>query len=127
MFEIVEQLASPIKLPAQKGTIFVPGHIIKLIRTPDDVFCTLSDCKNAFGIVTGPIDDLGFVPVLTSGSAIILTDSFEETLGYIPGALIYSNNFGLITTRKIEKHAILLAYVIAANTNGREHIEIHWI
>lgn len=127
MFEIVEQLAGPIKLPAQKGEKFVPGHIIKLIRTPDEVFCTLGSCTNVFGIVTGPIDDLGFVPVLTSGAAIILTDNFEETLKYIPGALIYSNNSGLITTRKIEEHALLLAYVIAGNTRGREHIEIHWI
>ena len=127
MFEIVEQLASPIKLPAEKGASFRSGHIVKLIRTPNDVFCTLGDCANAFGIVTGPVDDLGFVPVLSAGAAIILMDLFEETLEYFPGALIYSNNEGLITTRKIEENSILLAYVIAANTRGRDHIEINWI
>ena len=127
MFEIVEQLASPIKLPAKKGAYFEPGHIVKLVRTPEEVFCSLADCKCAFGIVTGPIDEIGFVPVLSTGAAIILTDFFEETLGYFPGALIYSNNDGVITTRKIEENSVLLAYVIAGNTNGREHIEINWI
>ena len=125
--EIVEQLASPIKLPIAKGVDLKPGHIVKLVRTPDDVFCTFGDNASAFGIVTGPIDDLGFAPVLSAGAAIILVGLFEETLGYFPGALIYSNNEGLITTREIEENSILLAYVIAGNTNGRDHIEINWI
>lgn len=126
MIEVIEYADGPIKFPANKDISIRPGNIVSLTRTSNNLFCTLSGPTNAFGIVTGPIDDLGFIPVL-SGPAIVITDLFEETLEYNPGALIYSNQDGLITTRKIDDNSLLLAYVIAGNTSSRNYIEIHWI
>ena len=57
MIEIIEQIGSPIRLPAYR--IFSPGHIVKLVRTPTSVYCSLSNSTAPFGIVTGPPDEFG--------------------------------------------------------------------
>ena len=86
MIEIIEQVGDPIRLPAYRD--FLPGHIVKLVRTPTSVYCSLSDSINAFGIVIGPPDEFGLIPILCGSASIIKTDKFEVDGEYLVGSFI---------------------------------------
>lgn len=124
MVEIVEQLLEPIRLPA--GFEVFPGDIISLSYDDDSVSCVLSNSRNPFGMVVGPPDEWGRVPVLC-GLAIVKVDIYDISEKYDAGDLLYSNEAGRLTNKKCEDNSLLLGHVLTPPSDGDSSMEINWI
>lgn len=125
MIEIIEQIGSPVRLPAYRE--FLPGHIVKLVRTPTSVYCGLSNSTNPFGIVTGPIEEFELIPILCGTASIINTDNFDSNGEYKEGEFVYSNNSGVITSLKLHGNSVPIAYVERELEEGCSILQIRWI
>lgn len=124
MIEIIAQIGNPIYLPAYKD--FLPGQIIKLTRTPTQVYCSLSDSINPFGIVINNPNEFGLIPILYTSASLIKTDNFEINLKYKMGNLIYCNEYGVLTLKKYKENAVPIAYV-ENDLKPNKLLEIRWI
>jgi len=124
MVEIVEQLLGTIKLSAGIGVF--TGDIISLSYDSDEVSCILSNSRNPFGMVVGPPDEWGRVPVLCS-MAIVKINNYDISVKYGVGDLLYSNEFGKLTNKKQEEGSLLLGQVLALPFDGEPAMEINWI
>jgi len=125
MFEIIEQLGRTIRLPISEDIEVSPGHIISLLYG-DGVCCILSNSRNPFGMVAGPIDNHGLVPVLYD-TAILKTSNFDKDEDYNPGDFLYSSDNGTLTSRKCKDDSLLLGQVLDCPSDDKEYIEINWI
>ena len=125
MLEIVAQIGNPMMIRAYRE--FMPGQIVKLIRTPNDVYCSLSNSSQPFGVVIGLPNQFGMIPVLYSSASLIRTDNFESEFEYNMGALVYSSETGVLTTKKYMPNSIPIAYVETELIAGDKVLEIRWI
>lgn len=123
MIEIIEQIGQSMKLPAYRE--FEPGQIIKLVRTPTSVYCSLSNSTNPFGMVLDTSDGY-LVSILYNSASIIRTDCFDYSCNYTVGELIYSNDSGSITASKLHINSIPIAYVEKPPEDSNL-LEIRWI
>jgi len=125
MVEIVEQLMEPIRLSVGRNEI-VPGDIISLSYKDAEVSCQLSDSRNPFGMVVGPPDEWGRVPILC-GMAIVKVNNYDISETYDVGDLLYSNESGRLTNKKCEDNSLLLGHVLSPPSEGNASMEINWI
>lgn len=125
MLEIVAQIGNPMMLRAYRD--LVPGQIVKLVRTHNDVYCSLSNSRKPFGMVIGFPNQFGMIPVLYSSASIIRTDNFEPGLEYNMGSLVYSSETGVLTTEKYHPNSMPIAYVETELSTGDKVLEIRWI
>ena len=125
MVEIVEQLLVPIRLSVGEDEI-VPGDIISLSYDNRDVSCILSTSRNPFGMVVGPPDKWGRVPVLCS-MAIVKVSNYDTSETYDAGDLLYSNEVGRLTKKKSQDHSLLLGHVLLPPSADDSIMEINWI
>lgn len=125
MFEIVEQVFEPIRLPIADGAKFKPGDIIGLCYDKG-VHCKTSNSLNPYGMVAG-LDETHNLVFIVSETAIIKTDNFDKNATYTIGDFLYSNNNGTLTTNKEEETSLLLGNVVDAISGVGGYIEINWI
>ena len=125
MVEIVEQLLEPIRLSVGRNEI-VPGDIVSLSYDDDSVSCILSNSRNPFGMVVGPPDEWGRVPVLC-GMAIVKVNNYDISETYDVGDFLYSNESGQLTNKKCEDNSLLLGRVLLPPSEGDVSMEINWI
>jgi hypothetical protein len=110
-------------MKAGKWTDLVSGNIVQLDTEDNNVVCVLSGDRKPFGMVVNTDLKYGFISVLT-GTAIIQLDVFEPDEKYKSGDLLYSNGFGILTSRKPNPNSILLGSVIDGPSEDRKYIEI---
>tara|TARA_Y100000310_G_C20556410_1_gene750760 strand:+ start:357 stop:731 length:375 start_codon:yes stop_codon:yes gene_type:complete len=124
MVEIVEQLLEPIRLSA--GDDIVLGDIISLSYDDAGVSCALSNSRNPFGMVVGPSNRWGMVPVLC-GMAIVKVSNYDISETYDAGDLLYSNETGQLTNKKCQDNSLLLGHVLEPPSDENPSMEINWI
>ena len=124
MVEIIEQLSESIRLFAALD--IVAGDIIALAYDEDNIYCTLSNSLNPFGMVVGPRDKWGMVPILYD-MAILKVDSYDISDTYEVGDLLYSNEFGKLTNQKCHENSLLLGHVVEPPASKSRPMEINWI
>jgi len=109
MIEIVDLYGGLMSLPPYGGEL-ESGYIVNIITIGSDLYFTLSTYRNPFGVVISTSDETGLVYVACS-LFIFKTDIFEEDQCYKKGDLLYSNNYGIFTTRKVRDDAIPIGIV----------------
>lgn len=124
MVEIIEQLTEPIRLFA--GNDIITGDIVALSYDSDNVYCTLSNSRNPFGMVVGPRDRWGMVPILCN-MAILKVDNYVTSERYEVGDFLYSNDEGQLTNKKCQENSILLGHVLEPPSAENPAMEINWI
>jgi hypothetical protein len=125
MLEIIAQVGNPMMIRAYRD--FVPGQIVKLVRTNHEAYCSLSNSVQPFGVVIGLQDQFGQIPVLYNSASLLRTDNFEEGLEYAMGSLVYSSEMGVFTSVKCRANSIPIAYVENELVEGDKALEIRWI
>jgi len=109
VIEIIEQVGKPLMIKAYHN--FALGLLVKLIRTPNDIYASLSLGKKPFGVVAGPPNQFKMIPVLYNSSTLLKLYYFENELSYSLGDLLYSNPWGRITSKKTYPNSIPIAFV----------------
>ena len=115
MFKLIDSLSDPIRLPTNDDSIIL-GNLVS-IKIDNDVIFILSDYKNAFGVVTEKGIIPGYIGALCS-STLFQTDLIESDIKYNVGDLLYSNNYGILTTRKVMEDAIMVGHIIQVFEEG---------
>lgn len=123
MIQIIDQVGQPIRLKAYRR--FIPGQIVRLVRTRQEVYCTLSDSLHPFGMVLDEADSLGHIPIIYNSASLIQTEHFEPG-DYWMGALVYCSDWGCLTLDKPQPTAVPIAYVEKDWESGNP-LEIRWI
>jgi hypothetical protein len=100
---------------------------VKLVRTPNDVYCSLSNSIQPFGIVIDLPNQFGMIPILYNSASLLRTDNFEPELEYAMGALVYSSEQGVLTSEKCRPNSVPIAYVETKLVTGDKVLEIRWI
>ncbi len=124
MVEIVEYLLEPIRLFAASNIVI--GDIVTLSYDEDNIYCKLSDSRNPFGMVVGPRDEWGMMPILCN-MAIVKLSNYDASEAYSVGDLLYSNEVGKLTNKKCQDHSLLLGCVLKPPSDDNSLIEINWI
>jgi len=121
MFKVIDSFGEPVRLPPY-GENLEPGHIVSITTIGGEPYFTLGTNKNPFGIVLGTDGYTGLVSVACS-LLIFKTDIFEADQQYNKGDLLYSNDCGTFTTRKVSENSIPLGLVNDEYQTGVGHIE----
>ena len=124
MFTIVDAVGGPIRLPAHSDLDL--GHIVSIETIDDEIAFALSNSRNPFGVVTKADGYAGLLSVFCD-MIIFQTDKFEHDQIYNKGDLLYSNDCGIFTTRKVDDNAILLGAVNDDYFEDGDYIEISLI
>lgn len=106
---------------------FAPGQIVKLVRTNNDVYCSLSNSIQPFGVVMGQPDRFGMIPILYNSASLLKTDNFDIEQDYSMGSLVYSSEMGIFTSEKCRSNSVPIAYVETELIAGDKVLEIRWI
>ncbi|KKN74508.1 hypothetical protein LCGC14_0390250 [marine sediment metagenome] len=124
MFKIIDVVAGPIRLPAYDDKLDL-GNIVSIKTVDGDIGFTLGNSLNPFGIIA-KADCSGILSVFCS-MIIFQTDKFEHDQKYDKGDLLYSNDCGIFTNRKVDDNALLLGAVNDNYFNENSYIEIRLI
>ena len=125
MFKIIDVVGDPLRLPTNNDKLEL-GHIVSIETNDDGVFFVLSNSRNPFGVVAENDGYTGLLSVFCS-MIIFQTDKFELDQTYNRGDLLYSNDYGIFTTRKENDNALLLGTVNDGQLKSESYIEISLI
>jgi hypothetical protein len=117
------------------GVRFEVGQIVKLVDFGEDIVADICDGDLAFGIAgnrcyvdsDSVVYDLKRMLKVWSQRMVFRTSMFDHQHKYEPGAGLYVDGVGVLTTGKAKEDSTCVARVISGPNGKRKYMEALWL